>query len=1198
MLKVKDFLRDQEIFQSPHRPTNPAVSVIMPIYCHNGQLLDRAIDSVLAQTFEDFEFIIVDDGSRDGSFETAMRYAEKDSRIVVIRHRLNSGLPAIRVNEGVLESLGIYVAYQFDDDEWLPNCLEDLHAAIVKHEEPCVVFGEAMLQNVMDTSDKRRLGFPFNHALLMDGNRIVNNSVLHHKNIFELSGMYDPHIMLRRLCDWDLWLRMGTEVNFYLVEKKVSLVNFNNHNSLGQTVNINCLSRIRRFMELSRKTDLLPGNIAEYDVCSLPADFFSQEEQDFLYRVEILPFLNKSSYILYEQQKKTYSLSRRSKKNIVLLKNDYSTSVDVTFRNFLQRLNGLPYTFSFFPSRNGSVLETSNADIIVFYRDVTTSSVDLNRYYHQRGTATAYWIDDNMFRFHEDGPQFAYLSPNSERHTNLCTLISETDLTVSYSSVISEDCREHTSSIFELSTNIPSRYFPQESLPAADRIHFAVFSGNVRKEIFERLWGALEQIADEYAEKIDITFWGIDPMDYPPLKCPVRHQPFTHSYEFYLKKLQSNAFHFQICPLDDEKKTNRSKSPVKFLEGLVAGAVSLFSDVPPYDRLPDDVCLKAGNTTTQWHSLLKQVVRMPEDERQKLFQNARAFALERYTTESQVVDFVTALDLTLLRRHLDGRAIVYVAHESPLGGATLHILRHLLLMRGLGIEVLLCLPDDQKGRSGLPEYVRRFGIDEILYLPCRHSAMFFSKTDRDLNDGKNIANLFKGRNVGLICSATYMPALGVAAREMLVPNMVTLHQYYPNPDFTNYGECNIQAIHSSSNRYAMEYRRLLGVPANRIVCPVDEVFWESYGGNFKRNPGLLSSGGAIHILVSGTLQPRKNQLEAIQAIQLLRETGHNVKLTFIGYDNLVPDYADKCREAAEALGDAVEIVGFTDAPECYYQQCCPILLCTSTDESMPQTILQAMAAGVFVVSSNCGGVSEIIKDNYNGILLNNTGAKEFAEGIARLLGKVEAELGFILENAHDTISAIATPKFVRSELINLYNTAFEEFPNSLLKKPDMQKLYPEEMVLHDLEGAEEVFAADLTGQSILYMLPVRKRKLFGLQFVIASSFDCKCQGILTAELILDGLVVRKQEFDVSPYALNDSLRWNFVELDIPEKSTLTLSLTYAPRSEDEHLYVQEKRARSWLDGHISSTRLRVWLGRLFPKLSGVSVLSGKGYWLD
>ena len=80
------------------KPT-PLVSVVMPVY--NGEeFLAEAIESILNQTFNDFEFIIVDDGSQDGSAEMIRAFAARDERIRVIQHERNRGLTSAR-NSGI-----------------------------------------------------------------------------------------------------------------------------------------------------------------------------------------------------------------------------------------------------------------------------------------------------------------------------------------------------------------------------------------------------------------------------------------------------------------------------------------------------------------------------------------------------------------------------------------------------------------------------------------------------------------------------------------------------------------------------------------------------------------------------------------------------------------------------------------------------------------------------------------------------------------------------------------------------------------------------------------------------------------------------------------------------------------------------------------------------------------------------------------
>ena len=96
----------------------PKVSVIIPVY-NVEQYLNRCIDSVLNQTYKDFEIILVDDGSTDKSGEICDVYAEKDSRITVI-HKENGGLSDAR-NFGIDAARGDFLTFLDSDDYFHPE---------------------------------------------------------------------------------------------------------------------------------------------------------------------------------------------------------------------------------------------------------------------------------------------------------------------------------------------------------------------------------------------------------------------------------------------------------------------------------------------------------------------------------------------------------------------------------------------------------------------------------------------------------------------------------------------------------------------------------------------------------------------------------------------------------------------------------------------------------------------------------------------------------------------------------------------------------------------------------------------------------------------------------------------------------------------------------------------------------------------
>lgn len=105
----------------------PKISVIVPVYKVEHSLR-RCVDSILGQTFRDFELILIDDGSPDRSGQICDKYAEKDTRVQVI-HQANSGAAAAR-NRGMEEAGGEYIAFVDSDDTVEPGFLEGLLHAI------------------------------------------------------------------------------------------------------------------------------------------------------------------------------------------------------------------------------------------------------------------------------------------------------------------------------------------------------------------------------------------------------------------------------------------------------------------------------------------------------------------------------------------------------------------------------------------------------------------------------------------------------------------------------------------------------------------------------------------------------------------------------------------------------------------------------------------------------------------------------------------------------------------------------------------------------------------------------------------------------------------------------------------------------------------------------------------------------------
>ena len=114
------------------------VSVSVPIY-NVKDFIDRGINQMLSQSYQNFEVLLVDDGSTDGSFEECKRWSDKDSRIVVL-HQQNQGAGSAR-NLGIEHAKGNYIYFYDIDDEISPRLLEYNVQMMEKYAADMIVFG-------------------------------------------------------------------------------------------------------------------------------------------------------------------------------------------------------------------------------------------------------------------------------------------------------------------------------------------------------------------------------------------------------------------------------------------------------------------------------------------------------------------------------------------------------------------------------------------------------------------------------------------------------------------------------------------------------------------------------------------------------------------------------------------------------------------------------------------------------------------------------------------------------------------------------------------------------------------------------------------------------------------------------------------------------------------------------------------------
>lgn len=186
----------------------PKVSVIMAVY-NGGEYLRLAIDSILQQSFRDFEFIIINDGSQDNSLEVLTEYAKIDDRIRIIS-RENKGLVA-SLNEGIAEAKTPLIARMDADDICLPERLTKQVEFLHQHED-IVCVGTAQIIIDEDGDELTTLNVPtgdreIQEKLLQGNCPIEHPSVMFRTDVVKALNGYRKEFETAE--DYDLWLRIG-----------------------------------------------------------------------------------------------------------------------------------------------------------------------------------------------------------------------------------------------------------------------------------------------------------------------------------------------------------------------------------------------------------------------------------------------------------------------------------------------------------------------------------------------------------------------------------------------------------------------------------------------------------------------------------------------------------------------------------------------------------------------------------------------------------------------------------------------------------------------------------------------------------------------------------------------------------------------------------------------------------------------------
>jgi len=183
------------------------ITVIIPTY-NNANFIAAAIDSVLEQTFQNFELIIVDDGSTDSTQQIVEKYVKCESRITYI-YQDNSGGAARPKNIGIKHAKGIYIAILDADDIWLPSKLEKQMRLIKKSPAKVGIIGCSYFLKQDEVVNGKVYVNMYSDQLrniLLRDYLGPGSSMIYKKSVFDAVGLFDEN--LRTSQDWEMRIRI------------------------------------------------------------------------------------------------------------------------------------------------------------------------------------------------------------------------------------------------------------------------------------------------------------------------------------------------------------------------------------------------------------------------------------------------------------------------------------------------------------------------------------------------------------------------------------------------------------------------------------------------------------------------------------------------------------------------------------------------------------------------------------------------------------------------------------------------------------------------------------------------------------------------------------------------------------------------------------------------------------------------------
>ena len=437
-------------------------------------------------------------------------------------------------------------------------------------------------------------------------------------------------------------------------------------------------------------------------------------------------------------------------------------------------------------------------------------------------------------------------------------------------------------------------------------------------------------------------------------------------------------------------------------------------------------------------------------------------------------------------------------------------------LASLGFEVRACIPRKNvypgMDESDLDAWLESRGLPGTVRAPYGMGQGCLEMAEEEaLAKAAGLSAWLDEQRVGVVIGSAFIAELPLGPPS---DRLVYLGLYQPTgtcPNELTFLRDRMHGLFSDSRWSTRQWARWMAPPVHWVPYAVSA---EHFG------PRRTATVGTVRIAVGGTLNDRKRQIEALQAVKLLVSEGHDLHVNFYGYE-VDKDYVRQVKNLAQepSLQGRVAFHGLVDAAVLARDN--DILLIASRDEGLPQTALFGMAGGLLCVACPCGGIAEVVRNGETGFLARGFAVADICQAVGQCLTErnrwpelVARARALLVEGYSEPIAVNRLLRFLLDGATIAASPGRNRFPvagNRQASPGSARSGHPWQLAAHrTLWSGPEVGR-----RGVRYRLRCEEDHLSGLQWCLNVSLG-KSRGTLrlTVRAEPSGTVMRQAELDL------------------------------------------------------------------------------------